>query len=157
MNRITPEDIKELPEGGMFVFGSNEAGIHGAGAAWLAFNQFGARKYLGFGPAGQSFAIPTKDWDIKVLPLDVIEFYIKRFIAFVEQCPVEDVVRFYVTKIGCGLAGYKVEDIAPFFAPLRNDSRVFLPQEFIDIIDKAQKELEKQLESGRAVIDGTKA
>lgn len=139
MNRITPENIEELEENSYFVFGSNEAGEHLAGAAWLAFNQFGARKYLGFGPAGQSFAIPTKDWDIRQLPLDVIGFYIKRFIEFVKCAPEGDIVRFYVTKIGCGLAGYKPEDIAPFFAPLRDDTRVFLPQEFIDIIDKKEE------------------
>lgn len=152
MNRITPEDINELPEGGMFVFGSNEAGIHAAGAARLAFTTFGARKYLGFGPAGHTFAIPTKDWDIKVLPLDVIGFYVKRFIAFVEQCPVEDVIRFYVTKIGCGLAGYKVEDIAPFFAPLRDDSRVFLPKEFIDIIDEQLKMENDESKKSKSVL-----
>lgn len=138
-DRVTPEEMTELPEGGIFVFGSNEAGIHGAGAARLAFNSFGARKYLGFGPAGQSFAIPTKDWDVQVLPLDVIEFYVKRFIAFVNSIQEDEVVRFYVTKIGCGLAGYKVEDIAPMFSSLRNNVNVYLPQEFIDIIDKPVK------------------
>lgn len=65
--------ITELKENQVFVFGSNEAGIHGAGAAKTALEKFGARMYQGFGHFGQSFAIPTKDKEIRTLPLSSIQ------------------------------------------------------------------------------------
>ena len=83
-NRITPEQITELSEKQIFVFGSNESGIHGAGAARTAL-AFGAEMFKGFGLAGNTFAIPTKDWTIQTLPISVIEVYVKRFIAFTKN------------------------------------------------------------------------
>ena len=97
----------------IFVFGSNEGGIHGAGAAKFAFEHKGARWGKPFGIAGNSFAIPTKDRTIKhTLPLDKISTYVDQFLAFADG--VRE-VEFQVTCIGCGLAGLKHEDVAPMF------------------------------------------
>lgn len=96
----------------IFVFGSNEAGVHGSGAARDALLKHGAGFGIGFGPCGDSFAIPTKDWNIKTLPTHVIDQYISRFIAYANFRPD---LRFMVTQIGCGLAGYTPELIAPMF------------------------------------------
>lgn len=101
----------------VFVFGSNEAGIHGAGAALFAYNKRGARYGMGYGHSGDSFAIPTKNEDIRTLPLDMINAYVCGFLAYATG---KRKLKFMVTRIGCGLAGYKDEDIAPMFvgAPL---------------------------------------
>ncbi|MNF39608.1 hypothetical protein D3C84_205840 [compost metagenome] len=101
----------------IFVFGSNEAGIHGAGAALLAYQKRGARYGFSYGHSGDSFAIPTKNEDIQTLPLDMINAYVCGFLAYATG---KRKLKFMVTRIGCGLAGYKNEDIAPMFigAPL---------------------------------------
>jgi hypothetical protein len=96
----------------IFVFGSNEAGRHGAGAAKRAVTAYGAIYGQGWGLQGRSFAIPTKDKQIKTLPLDKIYKY---GIEFLQFSVVHTEYTFYMTKIGCGLAGYKDEDIAPMF------------------------------------------
>jgi hypothetical protein len=96
----------------IFVFGSNESGIHGGGAAKTAFDKYGAIWSKGFGVQGCSFAIPTKDWDIQTLSLDDIAFYIRRFWSYTCLKPN---FNFHITRIGCGLAGYNDEDIAPMF------------------------------------------
>lgn len=131
--RITPEEMIQLPKNGVFVFGSNEAGIHGAGAARLACDEFGARLGQGFGFMAGCFAIPTKDWNIKTLPLEIIEFYVKRFISFAKR-PISRDWNFYVTRIGCGLAGYTPEQIAPMFQECLDMKNVWLPQDFINIL-----------------------
>lgn len=131
--RVTPEDMGELYKNQVFVFGSNEAGIHGAGAAAYAQKKFGAHLGLGFGFAGSSFAIPTKDWEIEPLALEIIKFYVKRFIAFTNRS--NHNWDFMVTKVGCGLAGFTPEQIAPFFKDCRNQKNIWLPQEFHDVLD----------------------
>lgn len=95
----------------VFVFGSNLAGIHGAGAAKAAV-QYGARHGHGIGIMGRSYAIPTKDHDLKTMPIDTIKPYIERFKKVTFQYPQ---VKFFVTRVGCGLAGYKDAQIAPLF------------------------------------------
>lgn len=101
-----------LPTNGeVFVFGSNLAGIHGAGAAKAAL-RFGARHGHGIGLWGRSYAIPTKDHDLKSLQIDNIKPYIERFKKITLEYPR---VEFFVTRVGCGLAGYKDKDIAPLF------------------------------------------
>ena len=97
---------------GIFVFGSNERGRHGAGAARFAADYFGAVEGQGRGRQGQSYAIPTKDRRLRTLPLDVIHENVAQFIHYAAQHPE---FWFFVTRIGCGLAGYDDEDIAPFF------------------------------------------
>lgn len=101
----------------IFVFGSNEAGIHGAGAAAFAYAKRGARYGFGYGHSGDSFAIPTKNEDIRTLPLDIINAYVCGFLAYATG---KRKLKFMVTRIGCGLAGYTDAEIAPMFvgAPL---------------------------------------
>ena len=105
-------DGSQAPKDEIFVFGSNEAGLHGAGAARAALQHYGARYGKGFGPEGRSFAIPTKDEYIKTLPLSEIVPYVKAFILYAKTHPTK---KFFMTRIGCGLAGYEDRDIAPLF------------------------------------------
>jgi hypothetical protein len=95
-----------------FVFGSNLAGRHGKGAALQAKLNWGAKYGLGEGPSGQSYALPTKDADLRTLPLDAIERHVCRFIVYACAHPE---LQFLVTRIGCGLAGYTDAEIAPLF------------------------------------------
>lgn len=133
-NKVTPENIISLENDEIFVFGSNESGYHGGGAAHLAFKKFGAKWGLGFGPSRDTFAIPTKSWFIKdVLKLDVIKIYIERFIDFAKENPE---YKFLVTQIGCGLAGYKPDEIAPLFKSAVNMDNIYLPQCFWDVLNK---------------------
>jgi hypothetical protein len=96
----------------VFVFGSNLAGIHGAGAARFAVINHGARYRQGKGLQGNSYAIPTKDHHINTLPLSDIQEHVDVFIIFAQEHPE---MEFEVTRIGCGLAGYTDSDIAPMF------------------------------------------
>lgn len=96
----------------IFVFGSNEAGRHGAGAARVALKQYGARLGVGCGHVGNSYAIPTKDFGINTLPIDHIRDYVDQFIRYARDNPK---LQFKVTKIGCGLAGYSDSVVAPLF------------------------------------------
>ncbi len=96
----------------VFCFGSNRAGRHGKGAAKYARDHYGAVYGQGVGMQGQSYAIPTKDENLNTLPLTEIRKYIDDFLLFAEQHPYDE---FNVTRIGCGLAGYKDKDIAPMF------------------------------------------
>jgi hypothetical protein len=125
--KVTPENIKNLSPNEIFVFGSNESGIHGAGAAKLAFDKFGAVWGVGIGHEGKTYAIPTKDRNIKTMHLDVIYGYVKEFIKYAENN--SDFI-FLVTQIGCGLAGYHPKDIAPMFRYVPDN--VILPQAFYD-------------------------
>lgn len=119
-------NLKEI-----FVFGSNLAGRHGKGAALYARNNHGAIYGNGVGLQGNSWAIPTKDEDLKVLPLTEIEKYVKSFLKFAKRN--KDYI-FTVTAIGTGLAGYKPEQIAPFFKNCSDN--VNLPKEFIKVNGK---------------------
>lgn len=96
----------------VWVFGSNLAGRHGKGAAKVARDVFGARQNVAVGLVGHSYAIPTKDENLRVLPLWKIQEYVRRFLRETSEMPE---INFFVTRIGCGLAGYKDEDIAPMF------------------------------------------
>ncbi|TXM68336.1 hypothetical protein FV229_08095 [Methylobacterium sp. WL120] len=100
------------PTGTIFVFGSNLAGRHGKGAALTAVRRHGAIPGQGEGLQGQSYGIPTKDERIATLSLDRIEWHVIRFVEFAIDNPQ---LRFFVTRIGCGLAGYDDDEIAPFF------------------------------------------
>lgn len=97
----------------IFVFGSNLAGRHGKGAAKDAFEQYGAKYGQAYGLQGEAFAIPTKDEALMALPLHKIKLYVDAFLTFANE---HDDMEFFVTRIGCGLAGYSDEDIAPMFA-----------------------------------------
>ena len=96
----------------IFVFGSNEAGRHGLGAAHFAYMRRGAAWRQGIGLFGQSYAIPTKDHNIQTLRADIIQRYVDGFLLFAERNP--DML-FQVTQIGCGLAGHSSEVMAEMF------------------------------------------
>jgi hypothetical protein len=96
----------------IFVFGSNLQGIHGAGAAKHAVEKHGAIYGIGVGMQGDSYAIPSKDEHIQTLPLDVIYQYAAQFTEFAVRNPDK---KFFITRIGCGLAGYTDIQIAPAF------------------------------------------
>src|SRR5690606_31746914 len=108
----------------IFVFGSNLAGRHGKGAALYARQNHGAIYGCGSGPQGNSYAIPTKTGNLDILPLWFIQQEVEKFIEYANQHPE---LEFQLTPIGCGLAGYKPEQIAPMFkhAP----SNVIIPKE----------------------------
>lgn len=97
----------------IFVFGSNLAGRHGKGAALVAARQWQAQRGVGEGRTGYAYAIPTKDSRMKVRSLKDIHLSVLRFRDYARAHPE---LQFYVTRVGCGLAGYKDEDIAPMFA-----------------------------------------
>jgi hypothetical protein len=103
----------------IFVFGSNLAGIHGAGAAKTAMKNHGAAYGVGVGPTGNAYAIPTKDGLLRTLRLGTIDRFVSRFVDYARRNPDK---QFQVTRIGCGLAGYKDEKIAPLFKdmPIEN-------------------------------------
>lgn len=105
-------EFSELLPNEIFVFGSNLGGIHGSGAAKVARYKFGAVWGQGIGFTGNCYAIPTKDHQIKTLPLLTIKKYVNLFKA---QAALAVNKKFIVTQIGCGLAGYAAGDIAPMF------------------------------------------
>jgi hypothetical protein len=119
----------------IFVFGSNLAGKHGKGAALAAAKHFGARKGVGEGFAGRSYAIPTKNSKLETLPLDDIRLSVAKFLKLASQRPD---LEFQVTRIGCGLAGYSDADIAPMFedAPIN----VLLPRKWYLLLGKGKPE-----------------
>lgn len=96
----------------IFVFGSNRAGIHGAGAALYARKFHGAEMGVGEGPTGNCYALPTKGFKIEMISLDEIQKAVDNFLVFAMSYPTQ---KFQVTKVGCGLGGYTNEDIAPMF------------------------------------------
>ena len=98
--------------GKIFVFGSNLAGRHGKGAALYARENYGAEYGVGRGRTGGAYAIPTKDEKLNVIELSRIDFYVDEFVRYAYM---NLELEFYVTKIGCGLAGYSEKDIAPLF------------------------------------------
>lgn len=123
---FTPERITELKENEIFVFGSNLSGAHGGGAARLAYDRFGAIWGQGVGLQGQSYGIPTMHGGV-----EAIKPYVDEFIAFAKQHPE---LKFLVTKIGCGIAGFTVEEIALLFYHAIDCDNIILPKEFADIV-----------------------
>lgn len=136
MTRVTPINIQDLPIGSVFVFGSNESGEHVGGAARQAVGQLGAKWGQGFGRAGETFAIPTLDWQLRRLPLKFIELYVKRFLAYAKRNPKGT---FLVTAIGCGIAGRRPEQIAPMFKAAKYINNIQLPREFWEVINKKKR------------------
>lgn len=125
---FTPNWIKQLKENEIFVFGSNLGGMHGGGAARAAMDHYGAVWGQGVGLQGQSYAIPTMHGGV-----DVIKPYVDDFVAFARQHPE---LRFLVTRIGCGIAGFAVEEIAPLFADAIDDENIILPEDFVKVIEQ---------------------
>lgn len=116
----------------IFVFGSNLAGRHGKGAAHTALKEHGAIYGIGSGPMGNSYAIPTKDEQLRRLPLEKIHEHVMVFLTYATVHPE---LKFRLTPIGCGLAGYKPADIAPMFTNAPNN--VILPPEFMHYVVQA--------------------
>lgn len=112
----------------IFVFGSNLAGRHGKGAALWALRYYGARYGQGEGRQGDSYAIPTKDAELRSLPLADIAWHVATFLQYAQEHPE---LAFVVTPIGCGLAGYKPGDIAPMFRGATWNCD--LPPEFVSV------------------------
>jgi len=126
-NRVTPENINELKDNEIFCFGANLAGRHGAGAAKLAFDKFGAKWGQGVGLYGKTYAIPTKNKKIETMDLYLIYPYVKEFI---EDCKFYSQNHFLVTKVGCGLAGIPLKDMANLFKNAIFVENISLPLEF---------------------------
>ncbi len=122
----TPENITTLGEDDIFVFGSNLEGIHAGGAARVAYERFGAVMGQGSGPQGQSYAIPTMQGGV-----ETIKPYVDEFIRLAREW---DQNTFYVTRIGCGIAGFTDEEIAPLFDEAYDLYNVRLPESFARII-----------------------
>ena len=122
----TPDYITELKTDEVFVFGSNLAGMHGGGAAYIAFRQFGAVMGCGVGLRGQSYAIPTMQGGV-----ETIKPYVDDFIAFAREHPE---LFFYVTRIGCGIAGFRDKEIAPLFSAVIGLENVCLPETFVNYL-----------------------
>ncbi len=127
----TPEHITELGPDEIFVFGSNLQGRHAGGAARAAYNKFGAVWGQGVGIQGQSYAIPTMQGGV-----DTIKPYVDDFIKLAREW---DQTTFYVTRIGCGIAGFTDEEIAPLFDEAYDLYNVRLPKSFSDIIECNRK------------------
>lgn len=135
--KYTPENITHLDRDDIFVFGSNLAGQHYGGAARIAYEKFGAIMGQGVGLQGQSYAIPTMQGGV-----ETIKPYVDEFIDLAREW---DQNTFYVTRIGCGIAGFTDEQIAPLFDEARDLYNVRLPESFVKIIDRnrALKKAEK--------------
>lgn len=125
--RTTPDMIKSLAPNEVFVFGSNLAGMHGGGAARIARLYFGAVMGNGDGIQGQSYAIPTMQGGV-----DTIRPYVDKFIAYARQHPDR---QFLVTRIGCGIAGFSPDEIAPLFSDARDVENISLPQDFWECLE----------------------
>ena len=130
MKNYTPEKITSLKENEIFVFGSNLNGNHAGGAAYLAVEKFGAQMGNPEGIQGQSYAIPTLDKNMNRINLTDLEQSICRFYQNAEKNP--DKV-FYMTKIGCGIAGYELSDIATVVNCRNIPDNVIIPEEFTHI------------------------
>ena len=120
--------ISELKENEIFVFGSNLGGFHGGGAARAALNRFGAVWGQGVGLQGQSYAIPTMHGGP-----ETIKPYVDEFMDFAAAHPE---LKFLVTRIGCGIAGFTPEEIAPLFAKAIDHDNIILPKDFVTILTK---------------------
>ena len=124
--RGAPDCITELKEGEVFVFGSNKEGMHGGGAARIAYKEFGARWGEGVGMTGRCYAIPTMDGS-----LDIIRKHVDDFTEYAAAHPE---LTFLVTRIGCGIAGWRDSEIAPLFGKASELGNVTLPEKFWKIL-----------------------
>lgn len=123
--------VTELPEDTVFVFGSNLAGQHDSGAARVAAQHFEAVTGVGRGWAGQTFAIPTLNEHLQQMPLSQIEHYVDDFKIYAKNHPK---IKYFLTALGCGIAGYKVSEIAPLFKGIH--SNVIFPESFRPYIEE---------------------
>lgn len=123
---FSPDWITELKDNEIFVFGSNLAGAHGGGAARIALQRFGAIWGQGVGLQGRSYAIPTMQGGV-----ETVGPYVDEFCRFAME---HKELKFLVTRIGCGIAGFTPDEMAPLFMDAAELSNVVLPKDFIDVI-----------------------
>lgn len=128
--KYTPENITELEPDDIFVFGSNLEGMHLGGAARTAVEKFGAIMGQGVGIQGQSYAIPTMQGGV-----DTIKPYVDQFIDLAREW---DQNTFYITRIGCGIAGFRDEEIAPLFRDALSLYNVRLPRRWVEILQNEE-------------------
>lgn len=124
--RVAPDRIDSLRPNEIFVFGSNLAGAHGGGAAYAAVQKFGAVMGQGVGLQGQCYAIPTMQGGV-----ETIQPYVDEFIQFAKDHPQ---LTFLVTRIGCGIAGFTDQEIAPLFVKAVDVPNIHLPQSFWNVL-----------------------
>ena len=123
---FTPDRIVSIKADEVFVFGSNLQGMHMGGAARLAYERFGAVWGQGVGLQGRSYAIPTMQGGV-----ETIAPYVDGFLEFASKHPE---LKFLVTRIGCGIAAFTPEEIAPLFSGALELANVILPKDFVDIL-----------------------
>ena len=123
--RIAANHISKLGDNEIFVFGSNIQGAHGGGAAWFAHKHFGAEWGVGEGLTGRTYALPTMEGEVS------LKNAVDHFIACAKQHPE---LTFLVTAVGCGIAGYTPQQVAPLFKEAAKLENVYLPQVFTQII-----------------------
>lgn len=123
--RIASANIAELGEKEIFVFGSNIQGAHGGGAAWYAHKKFGAEWGIGEGLTGRTYALPTMEGTAS------LKKAVENFIKCAKQHPE---LTFLVTAVGCGIAGYTPNEVAPLFKEALALENVYLPQVFVDVM-----------------------
>ena len=122
------DNITHLEPNEIFVFGSNLQGYHGAGAARMALDKFGAVWGQGVGLQGQSYAIPTMEGGV-----ETIKPYVDEFIEFAKK---HHEYQFLLTLVGCGIAGFTYEEIGPLFGEALKLENVIFPKAFIDVYEK---------------------
>ena len=127
MKRISPNSIRQLKNKEVFVFGSNIHGMHGGGAARFAYEHFGAEWGVGEGLTGQCYALPTMEGS------ESFRQAVARFIQCAKENPS---LTFLVTSVGCGIAGYSEEQVAPWFADASQLDNVYLPDSFWQVLEK---------------------
>lgn len=124
-HRVASNRISNLADNEIFVFGSNIQGAHGGGAAWYAHKQFGAEWGVGEGLTGRTYALPTMEGEAS------LKRAVDRFIACAKEHPE---LTFLVTAVGCGIAGYTPNEVAPLFKEATSLENVYLPQVFLKVI-----------------------
>lgn len=124
--RIASDRIAELDKNEIFVFGSNIQGAHGGGAAWYAHKKFGAEWGVGEGLTGRTYALPTMEGDASMK---------KAVEHFIDCAKAHPEFIFLVTAVGCGIAGYTPDEVAPLFREATSLKNVYLPQVFWDVLN----------------------
>ncbi|WP_455570511.1 A1S_2505 family phage non-structural protein, partial [Bacteroides eggerthii] len=128
--KLTPDNIQELTENQIFVFGSNMNGNHAGGAARLAVEKFGAVMGQAEGIQGQSYAIPTLDKDMQKIAEEELTTYLGNFREFTEEHSEKE---FLLTAIGTGIAGFDTNYMAYMILRANLPDNVTLPKEFTKI------------------------
>ncbi|MDC6350714.1 hypothetical protein PP178_04055 [Zeaxanthinibacter sp. PT1] len=132
--RITPDVITKMDRDEIFVFGSNLDGNHAGGAAAYAARHFGAEQGIDYGFTGDCYAIPTVGQNFSEMSLSEIEEYVDMFFEDASHFTGSTGFKFLVTQIGCGIAGFTPEQIAPMFKKAIKMKNVHLPREFWEVL-----------------------